>query len=179
MASAKGFRTFFWNAGMTLVMGGSVQTIDVPPNVRMWLTLGIAIFGLGGMLLRLFTTTPVGQSVETKIEAAAGITPEQMAALVAKLPQAADMNAIVAQVGKVESAVADVKASTAATHEAVRDVKATTSETRDMVAAIPPPVAAPAAAPVTVNVATPAVPSPTDASGLVPQPTAISATPPL
>lgn len=119
-----GYRTVIFNIVMTLGMGGTVQVADLPPTWRAMFTLGVAAWGLVAILIRIGTTTPIGQKIETDIETRFGITHEQMAALIAKLPQAADMNAVSAQIAVVSKDLDAVRTATTATAETVATLPA-------------------------------------------------------
>lgn len=110
----KGYRTVLFNMGMTLLAGGTVQFSDLPPGAQHWLTLLVGAWGFVGIFLRLVTRTPIGQKVEAELEKDFGITADQMAEIVAELPQKADIAALVDQGRAVAADIAVVKAATAA-----------------------------------------------------------------
>lgn len=106
----KGYRTIIVNMLMALAMGGTIQLSSLPPQVQSTLTVAAMVWAFVAILLRLITTTPVGQKFEAAVEKDLGITPEQMNALLAKLPQQADLNALFTQGEKIVAAVESLNA---------------------------------------------------------------------
>lgn len=92
MNSLVGYRTIGLNLLFTLVTTGGIQAADLPPAWRATGTVIFVAWGIGGVLLRIATKTPVGKKVEDKIAAdvapAVGTTPDQVETIIAKyLPQ--------------------------------------------------------------------------------------------
>ena len=109
----KGYRTVLFSIVMTLAMGGTVQFSSLPPEAQHILTLLAMAWGFVAIFLRLVTTTPVGQKLEAAVGHDLGITPAQMQALLSRLPQTADLNALLDQGEKVIAAVEALKAAPA------------------------------------------------------------------
>ena len=100
----KGWRTVLVQILFTSGMVGGIQTSDLPPLAQHLLTLGATAWGLIGLVMRMVTTTPIGQSIEAMVEKDTGITQAQYDALVAKLPQGS-ITDIPARVSALEAAV--------------------------------------------------------------------------
>lgn len=107
----KGYRTVALNIAMTLAMGGSVQAADLPPAWRAWLTLGIAVWGFVGILLRIATSTPIGQKAADALGARIGITHDEMQDLIDQLPKAEDFDHLKDRVTDIAVDVRAVQAS--------------------------------------------------------------------
>lgn len=101
----KGYRTVAFNVLMAVVMGGTVQMSDLPPDVQHWLYVLTAVWTVVALALRMITNTPIGKKLEAKVESDFGLTDAQVQALVARLP-VGTAQTLIAAVQKVQATLA-------------------------------------------------------------------------
>jgi hypothetical protein len=119
----KGYRTIYLNIVMTLAMGGTIQYSSLPHDVQALLTLGAAIWGFTAILLRLITTTPIGQDLEGVIEKKLGVSHAALQAVIDRLPQGTDYAQLVKSVNQIGGAVTALRQTHAATAAQVAALK--------------------------------------------------------
>lgn len=123
----KGWRTIVWNILMGSATGGSLIA-GIKPEFLAVLAAG---WSLGGVILRIITTTPVGQKelllVEERLEATLGLTAVQVEALIAKYVPAGSLDDLPARLSAMEAALSALRKPVLASVVAVAGNVATTS----------------------------------------------------